>query len=126
MEKHTVKIAPLSGYVFYEDDEFVARLPRSEKEEREIEECHLDSFFDNPRFQLFGITKDILALEYAHAREWDRKNLNLIGNYEKKTGALASILRYSNGDKSELDPLPEAYAKNPGILRIKAMNEKLM
>jgi len=52
--------------------------------------------------------------------------MNLIGCYDKKSGELASILRLANGDKSELEPLPEAYAKHPGVIRVKAMNDKLI
>jgi hypothetical protein len=74
---------------------------------------------------LFGITKEILAEEYMHARLWDRKNLNLTACYDRKTGALASVVRYANGDRSEIEPMPEAYAKNPGMIRVKAMSAKL-
>jgi hypothetical protein len=35
---------------FYEDDVYELRLPRSEKEEIEIEEGLIESFIDNPRF----------------------------------------------------------------------------
>jgi hypothetical protein len=48
-----------------------------------------------------------MAIEYKHAREWDRKYLNRIGCFEKKTSALASVFRFSNGDKKELEPEPE-------------------
>jgi len=125
MEKAPSKIAPLSGHVFYDDGVYEYRLPRSEQEEREIEDCLIDSFIDNPRYQLFGLTKDILALEYRHARLWDRKNLNLTACYDKKSGKIASVLRFANGDRSELEPMPEAYAKHPAVIRVKAMNVKL-
>ena len=119
------RIVPLSGHIFYEDDVYELRLPRNEKEEIEIEEGLIESFIDNPRFQMFGITKDIIALEYQHARLWDRKNLNMTGCFEKKTGKLASIIRFANGDKSELEPMPEAYSNHPGVIRIKTMNAQL-
>jgi hypothetical protein len=60
-----------------------------------------------------------------HCRLWDRKNHNLTAFYDAKTGALAGVVRYINGDRSEIEPMPEAYAKHPGILRVKAMTAKL-
>lgn len=125
MEKSPQRPTPLSGYVFYDDGQWEFRLPRSEKEDLEMEECLVESFSDNLRYQLFGVTKDILALEYQHARSWDRKNLNRVGCYEKKTGKLASVFRFANGNKSELEPEPEKIAKHPGIIRLRAMGEKM-
>jgi hypothetical protein len=126
MDKSTPKkITPLSGYVFAQDKDWIYRLPKNEEEELEIIQALIDSFIDNPRYQLFGVTKEILALEYMHCRLWDRKNLNLTACYDAKTGALASVVRYANGDRSEIEPMPEAYAKNPGMLRVKAMTTKL-
>jgi hypothetical protein len=66
-----------------------------------------------------------MAIEYRHAREWDRKNLNRIGCFEKKTGKLASVFRFSNGDKKELEPEPEQIISHPGIIRIRAMGKKM-
>lgn len=86
MQKTVVRPAPLSGYVFYDDGQWEFRLPRSEQEDLEIEQCLLESFQDNLRYQLFGVTKDLMAIEYKHARAWDRKNLNRIGCFEKNTG----------------------------------------
>jgi hypothetical protein len=45
--------------------------------------------------------------------------------YDKKSGKIASVLRFANGDRSELEPMPEAYAKHPAVIRVKAMNVKL-
>jgi len=125
MDSSISKIEPLSGYVFFQDKDWIYRLPKNEEEELEIIQALIDSFIDNPRYQLFGVTKDILALEYMHCRLWDRKNLNLTACFDAKTGAIASVVRYVNGDKSEIEPMPEAYAKNPGMLRVKAMTAVL-
>jgi len=74
---------------------------------------------------LFGLTKETIAVEIRHARLWDRKNLNLTGCFEKSTGNIFAIIRLSNGDRSELEPLPEEIAKNTAVARIKAMNALL-
>jgi hypothetical protein len=87
-------------------------------------DLYIESFSDNPRLVLFGLTKEILALELEHCRLWDRKNLNLGACYEKKTGKIASINRLANGDRSELGPMPEKYANHPGVKRLYAMNAK--
>jgi hypothetical protein len=51
--------------------------------------------------------------------------LNRVGCYEKKTGKLASVFRFANGNKSELEPEPEKISKHPGIIRLRAMGEKM-
>jgi hypothetical protein len=57
-----VRPAPLNGYVFYDGEEWEFRLPSSEQEDLEFEECLAESFQDNLRYQLFGITKDLLEI----------------------------------------------------------------
>ena len=124
MEK-AVTPAHLNGYVFYDGEEWEFRLPSSEQEDLEFEQCLAESFQDNLRYQLFGVTKDLMAIEYRHAREWDRKNLNRIGVFDKKTGKLASVFRFGNGDKNELEPEPDQIRLHPGFIRIKEMSKKV-
>ena len=88
------KLTPLSGYVFSEYGRWIFRLPNSEKEDAEIEAALIEAFADNIRLQMFGVTKDIIAMEIRHARDWDRKNLNRVGCYEKSSGKLASVVRF--------------------------------
>ena len=74
---------------------------------------------------MFGLTKETIAIEIKHARLWDRKNLNLTGCFEKSTGNIFAVIRLSNGDRSELEPLPEEIANNTAVARVKAMNALL-
>ncbi|MFN9906425.1 MAG: hypothetical protein ACK56F_09930 [bacterium] len=71
------------------------------------------------------MTKETIAVEIRHARLWDRKNLNLTGCFEKSTGNIFAVIRLSNGDRSELEPLPEEIANNTAVARVKVMNALL-
>ena len=48
-----------------------------------MEAAIVESFSDNVRYKIFGITKDILAIDCKHTREWDRKNLNRVAAFSK-------------------------------------------
>lgn len=113
------------GEILYEDDLLIFRTAKDDKEFDEIEKTLIHSFKDNMRYQLFGVTEDILAHTFYHTREWDRKYGNRVGAFDRKTGIIVGAYRAQGGDMSELPPEPKILTDSVGYQRVKAMNKRL-
>ncbi len=113
------------GEVIYENDMYVFRAAKDDKEYDEIEQLMIEGFYDNARFKAFGITKDIAAIYIHQTYDWDKKYGNRVGGYFKATGELQFVYRGGAGDPAELPPEHPVLKEHKGFQRSKAISKRL-
>ena len=72
-----------------------------------LQEEIIESFYDNPRYILLGIDKEMTRMYLEWSREWDWKNRNRVGCYHLPSNKFAGAFRYKSGNQSELPSYPD-------------------
>ena len=91
--------------IIWESQLGVFRYPVTLQEHDDLEVTIVDSFADNLRYALFGITREQAIKKIAHFREWEIKNNNRWAIYDYKTGQLMGTCKAMKGDIATMPEL---------------------
>ena len=72
--------------ILWESQLGVFRHPVTEQEHDELEAAIVDSFADNVRYMLYGVTREQAMKKIVHFRDWEIKNNNRWAIYDYETG----------------------------------------
>ena len=111
---HHANLDDETSGILYVMEDFHFKHPQTPEEDLQLQEDIIESFYDNPRYELLCIDKEMTRMYIEWSRAWDWKNGNRVGCYHTPTGKFAGACRYKRGDPSELSPYPDALLNHPG------------